>query len=153
MINLLLDYLKKKRKEIERIWKHYIARLTHQLLSASKISIKPFCSLELRVGKQNNIEKWAFSKWICFASYNKILAPIQFEFILFSLDGVAKQIVELPLPVTFLKKCISLCEDGFTAYVLLQVHKSNYAFFSLEEIERCLAINGRTETCGISARH
>lgn len=60
--------------------------------------------------------------------------------------------MELILPVTFLKKCITLCEDGFTAYVLLQVHKSNYAFFSLKEIEQCMAINGWTETCGISAR-
>lgn len=38
------------------MWKHYIARLTNQLLSVPKISIKPFCSLELGVGK-HNIEK------------------------------------------------------------------------------------------------
>lgn len=84
----------------------------------------------------------SFSKWICFASYNWILVPIQFEFILYTLDGLANQILELILPVTFVKKCIALREDGLTAYVLLQVHKLNHAFFSLEEIEQCLAING-----------
>jgi len=105
------------------------------------------------VGKRNNTKKWSFlneSALLCLLQLNPCTSSL---WIYFVCTGWCGQTDCGTYFASNLFKEMYLCEDGFTAYVLLQVHKSNYTFFSLEEIEQCLAINGWPETCGIFARH